>query len=691
MDLYFDEAGRIVRDSELRALGIAPKHWARRVIIADSMPVTAPKAAPPPVPASASRAASLPAVVLPAPDVEKARREDAEGLEGLPKGVRRIGVVQDLASPVHVRENAASIGEWAELPHGRRVWAALFLAEGAVGQRLHLGGVRLPAGAQAMVYNAGQPDERYTVEIDPDGEAWTATCFSERVVLEVTAPAGAAVNVSVDRAVYLYTGPGDWSWDKAAGTCTIDVSCHGDWADLSYGVGGLGTVGRLGYLWCTGTLLADRDPETDIPYFLTANHCVEDQAAANSLEVYWLYQTTECGGTAAHPRTAPRTAGGAEYVAGATYASGPDFTLLRLRGAVPAGVAFVGWDSGSVPDNNEVVGIHHPAGDYKRISFGRIDAGDGTGLPSARFHSVRWFLGVTEPGSSGSPLFAAESRRLIGQLYGGGASCAYPNEPDYFGRFDQTFPIVQSYLGDTVRLVRPNGGEYWASGEEVRIEWFSTPGLNTSVRIDLLRNGTPVTTIAEDTNTSQSFRWRVPANLPYASDYAVAITPASRTVRLDTSDAFFAVGPEVLITGLSPSSGYAIGGEEVVIKGRGFAGAGDLSVFLGGAPVAQIEVMSDTELRCLTPLHLPGPVAATLTNAWGGGAALENAFTFVEVSPAPQVDLDANRDGETNAIDLQLVINAVLGGPGDGCDVNRDGRVDSMDIQAAVLAAIALR
>ena len=39
---------------------------------------------------------------------------------------------------------------------------------------------------------------------------------------------------------------------------------------------------------------------------------------------------------------------------------------------------------------------------------------------------------TTEPGSSGS-LFD-ENHRIIGQLWGGGASCSNLNSPDYYGR-----------------------------------------------------------------------------------------------------------------------------------------------------------------------------------------------------------------------------------------------------------------
>jgi hypothetical protein len=489
----------------------------------------------------------------------------------------------------------------------------------------------------------------------------------------------------------VYAGPQAWNWEKAAGSCEVDVTCHPEWADLAKGVGGIGTVGRLGYLWCTGTLVTDRDPQTAIPYFLTANHCVGDASEADSLEVYWLYQTPTCNGTPPAPRTVPRTTGGADFLAGATYASGPDFALLRLRGALPDGLAFAGWNTNPEPNAAEVAGIHHPRGDYKRISFGSIDASatDGSGLPGARFYGVRWSLGVTEPGSSGSPLFDAASQRLIGQLYGGNASCSAPGEADYYGRFDQAYPVLEPYIGGTIRITQPNGAEYWPLGTEMTVEWFASSQFRGTVRIDLLRSGQSVATLADGVDIQGSFVWLIPSDLPPALDYAISVASSAKGAIFDTSDAPFAIGPNVGVQSVSPESGTVGGGEAIEIRGKGFVGAGSLTVSLGGAPVKDLQVLDDETLRCLTPVHLPGRATAQVRNEWGGSGTLEEAYAFVGTSPFPRLEFDLNADGAVGADDIQRVVNAVLGGNANGCDVNRDGKVNALDVQAVVLAAIA--
>jgi len=53
--------------------------------------------------------------------------------------------------------------------------------------------------------------------------------------------------------------------------------------------------------------------------------------------------------------------------------------------------------------------------------------------------------------------------QIIGQLWGGTASCAHPTYPDYYGRFDVTFPVVRSYLA-------PPGVVYFAAANYTVVE-----------------------------------------------------------------------------------------------------------------------------------------------------------------------------------------------------------------------------
>ena len=73
-----------------------------------------------------------------------------------------------------------------------------------------------------------------------------------------------------------------------------------------------------------------------------------------------------------------------------------------------------------------------------------MSLGTNTGFAGSDLRVV-WSQGTTEGGSSGSGLFDAADR-VRGQLRGGDASCSTPTNPDFYGRFDLTFPSVSEWL-----------------------------------------------------------------------------------------------------------------------------------------------------------------------------------------------------------------------------------------------------
>ncbi len=63
---------------------------------------------------------------------------------------------------------------------------------------------------------------------------------------------------------------------------------------------------------------------------------------------------------------------------------------------------------------------------------------------------VTWTQGVTQGGSSGSPLIDASTHRVVGVLTGGLSSCDTARSPDYYGRLNRVrvtpppaFPLWQ--------------------------------------------------------------------------------------------------------------------------------------------------------------------------------------------------------------------------------------------------------
>ncbi len=374
------------------------------------------------------------------------RAEDRLSAEANGKAAPRISIRRSLPQRL-TAEGLQSPPGWQTLSDGSALWTASVESVGAVGLRLHFSDVQLPPEATLLIFAAGKSDPVVDV-IGRDAMAgrsdfWSATAFADRVTVECRIPAGgdpATVRFQIDELLHRYFGEaGGAAAASAAGDCHADPSCEPDWQVTAQAVAGLGVVGQQGELFCTACLINDADPAAGTDYALTANHCVGSQAEADDTEFYWFYQTSACNGSVPLLSTLPRTAGGADFIAGSSRILGNDFALLRLRRPTPGGVTYAAWSTERPSPGSPVVGIHHPAGDYRRISFGTAV------LDEPEFVRVRWSRGVTEPGSSGSPLFNG-AQEIVGQLYGGRSVCEAPGRTDFYGRFSDTFPVIASWL-----------------------------------------------------------------------------------------------------------------------------------------------------------------------------------------------------------------------------------------------------
>lgn len=152
--------------------------------------------------------------------------------------------------------------------------------------------------------------------------------------------------------------------------------------------------------------------------------------------------------------------------------------------------------------------------------------------------------------------------------------------------------------------------------------------------------------------------------------------------------------PKVTISGIpeivsvSPPIGSVAGGERVRIFGSRLSAP--TSVTFGGVAATSVRAISASELEVTTPLHASGAVDVVV-NTIAGPGILHNGFTYVGTDQLVEVT-DVNNDGKINALDVQIVVNAVLRiqekAVSANPDANRDGQVNASDIQVVVNKAL---
>jgi hypothetical protein len=414
------------------------------------------------LPANASRALRAERARTLPPAIQKARKPGDYRLGGLSaaereralspsaEGLKRAGLHRAVDSEFR------SAGMWTQSLSGASIWRAAIHSPGARGIRFHftkfdLGQGRLWLHDETGEDVAGPYSGRGLWD---DGDFWTDAILSETAYLVYEPVAGTAADLPFSIEEISHILPEALPYSKAgpaaaAAPCNLDVSCYSDWAEVAKSVGRYLFEQNGDTYSCSGTLLNTKN-SSGIPYFLTANHCVSSETVARTVLMFWFYQTSACNGTPPSDRNVPRVSG-ATLLQTLDRTRG-DGTLLRLSG-VPEGVTFAGWTAEPQAEGTSVTGIHHPSGDFKRISFGTLHAPSRFGgYVLDNYQGAMWDGGgLTEGGSSGSGLFKSDGT-LFGMLSHGpkfdtaAQYCAGIPFQDNYGKFSSFFPQIRDFL-----------------------------------------------------------------------------------------------------------------------------------------------------------------------------------------------------------------------------------------------------
>lgn len=354
--------------------------------------------------------------------------------------------------PVDVNYNLTNSGIWTILPNNDRIWRLKITCPDAVSINLLYDEFWLPEGAKLHIYTQDKTQmlgaftsENNRGTMNDPGKFTTGLLFDEDIILELYEPKNVddLSIISVDKVVYGYKELSQLvagSGYGQSGSCQVNVNCleGQNWQNEKKGIA---MILVNGFRICTGSLVNNTAMDLK-PYFLTADHCIENLDAngntdASYYSFYWNYESINCSNSTNY---IPNSTSGATLKANNSYS---DFALFELTESPLSNnidVYFNGWDRTTNPEQGGV-GIHHPNGDFKKIATHNMFPVPGQVYNSNSHWRVNWMQtqnghSVTESGSSGSPLFT-NNKRIIGQLHGGSPiNCSDPaNDPGEYGRF----------------------------------------------------------------------------------------------------------------------------------------------------------------------------------------------------------------------------------------------------------------
>ena len=216
-----------------------------------------------------------------------------------------------------------------------------------------------------------------------------------------------------------------------SGSCNINVFCTlgNGWEDERKSVALI--LNQNGSFWCSGVMV-NNTCLINLPYFLTANHCLNNGSEnVGQWRFVFKFWSTTC--TSNNENTNTLLFNGSVLKANN---STSDFALLQLyqTPASNSDITYAGWSRSSAAAT-QGTGIHHPSGDLMKISRSSALQRTGYGTSGTTHWQANWTQGVTERGSSGSPLFD-QNHRVVGQLHGGPSACNVSQLWDYYGSFD---------------------------------------------------------------------------------------------------------------------------------------------------------------------------------------------------------------------------------------------------------------
>ena len=355
------------------------------------------------------------------------------------------------------------------------VWLTTVKSETALGMQFFFDKFFLPQGSRLYFYNdsASMILGAFTEENNhPDKRFATQVITGESITIEYYEPKKSSANGTLHlyKVIHVFKemyATHRYNYYGTSGACNINVNCPDgdDYQDVKKG------VCRILYYdnslnlsrHCTGSLVNTTSAIRSY-MVLTAEHCVtnpdpQPPPLDNPKKFRiseWIfefgYEAVNCANPQ-DPFVNTKTIQGGSLISRGKLS---DYALVEMStSSIPDSydVIYLGWDARYNTIPSKAVGIHHPSGDVKKISIDNNPPllAYTEKLPPPNDHmfaempgaplnnwKVTWEKGVTEGGSSGSPLFN-DKKLIIGQLRGGYSTCQTSEDPassgpDFYGR-----------------------------------------------------------------------------------------------------------------------------------------------------------------------------------------------------------------------------------------------------------------
>lgn len=347
-----------------------------------------------------------------------------------------------------VDHNLNNSGKWTDLPNGDRVWRIRYKSDGAKTMNFLFSDFYMPEGAKVYLYNNDRSDLLGAYDSQQNNDervlgTWLVT--GEDIWIEYFEPADKAGQGKLEifkvvhgyRTVTFSTNKDAGDGLNTSGNCNYDVNCPIPAIDNLKNVNkkAVALIIANNSSFCTGALINNTNND-GTPYFLTANHCYSNPSQW-AFRFNWISPNPVCSGSA----NSTQNNNYYQTVSGATLKARreqSDFCLVQITANMPSSwdLIWAGWNRSETAPSS-TFGIHHPSGDIMKVCRDlnppTLDNSGGENVWVVN----DWDLGVTEGGSSGSPLFD-NNGRIIGQLWGGAADCVGNNDNglwDEYGRF----------------------------------------------------------------------------------------------------------------------------------------------------------------------------------------------------------------------------------------------------------------